>query len=108
MNKIVSVAAVLLLCSLAPGMAEALRDALERGALAEAQKAAHKLRGSVSYFGVAALTDLAVRLEYGDIDHEVILDVADAVRSVRGTPDPVDVIATYTPFQKLLKMAGLR
>ncbi len=52
--------------------------------------------------------DLAVRLEYGDIDHEVILDVADAVRSVRGTPDPVDVIATYTPFQKLLKMAGLR
>ena len=48
---------------LAPGMAEALRDALERGALAEAQKAAHKLRGSVSYFGVAALTDLAVRLE---------------------------------------------
>ncbi|WP_206080063.1 Mur ligase family protein [Propioniciclava coleopterorum] len=52
--------------------------------------------------------DLAVRLEYGDVDHEVILDVADAVRAVRGTPDPVDVIATYTPFQKLLKMAGLR
>ena len=52
--------------------------------------------------------DLAVRLEYGGIEHEVILDVADAVRSVRGTADPVDVIATYTPFQKLLKMAGLR
>lgn len=52
--------------------------------------------------------DLAVRLEYGGLDHEVILDVADAVRAVRGTVDPVDVIATYTPFQKLLKMAGLR
>lgn len=52
--------------------------------------------------------DLAVRLEYGDVGHEVILDVAAAVRSVSGASDPVDVIATYTPFQKLLKMAGLR
>ena len=52
--------------------------------------------------------DLAVRLEYGDVTHEVISDVSDAVRAVRGTSEPVDVIATYTPFQKLLKMAGLR
>lgn len=52
--------------------------------------------------------DLAVRLEYGEVDHEVILDVAAAVRSVSGSSGPVDVIATYTPFQKLLKMAGLR
>ncbi len=52
--------------------------------------------------------DLAVRLEYGEVTHEVISDVSDAVRAVRGTSEPVDVIATYTPFQKLLKMAGLR
>jgi lipid II isoglutaminyl synthase (glutamine-hydrolysing) len=52
--------------------------------------------------------DLAVRLDYGDVAHEVIGDIADAVRSVRGTTVPIDVIATYTPFQKLLKMAGLR
>ena len=47
----------------APGMGQALGDALGRGALAEAQKAVHKLRGSVSYFGVAALTALGERLE---------------------------------------------
>ena len=52
--------------------------------------------------------DLAVRLDYGDVAHEVIGDIADAVRSVRGTTVPIDVIATYTPFQKRLKMAGLR
>lgn len=52
--------------------------------------------------------DLAVRLEYAEVDHEVVLDVADALRAVAGAPQPVDLIATYTPFQKLLKMAGLR
>lgn len=49
--------------------------------------------------------DLAVRLTYGDVDHVVIPDLSVALQ---GHMTPVDVIATYTPFQKLLKMAGLR
>jgi len=49
--------------------------------------------------------DLAVRLTYAGVDHTVVPELADALA---GHPDPVDVIATYTPFQKLLKMAGLR
>ncbi|MGC3992691.1 MAG: MurT ligase domain-containing protein [Propionicimonas sp.] len=49
--------------------------------------------------------DLAVRLSYAGVDHEVEPDL----RAALGDRDvPVDVIATYTPFQKLLKMAGLR
>ncbi|MFV0452840.1 MAG: MurT ligase domain-containing protein [Propioniciclava sp.] len=51
--------------------------------------------------------DLAVRLAYAEVSHEVILDLTEALASAAG-PQPVDVIATYTPFQKLLKMAGLR
>ena len=49
--------------------------------------------------------DLAVRLGYADVEHTIVPELADALA---GHPDPVDVIATYTPFQKLLKMAGLR
>ena len=62
--------------------------------------------------------DLAVRLAYAEVEHRVIPDLAAAVASVRSvhtsSPDPgspsapIDVLATYTPFQKLLKMAGLR
>ena len=52
--------------------------------------------------------DLAVRLTYAEVGHEVIVDLTDALTSVAGKADPVDVIATYTPFQRLLKMAGLR
>jgi lipid II isoglutaminyl synthase (glutamine-hydrolysing) len=52
--------------------------------------------------------DLAVRLTYAEVEHEVIVDLDAALASVAGNPDPVDVIATYTPFQKLLKTAGLR
>ncbi len=52
--------------------------------------------------------DLAVRLTYAEVEHEVVVDVTDALRAVAHKADPVDVIATYTPFQKLLKMAGLR
>ncbi len=49
--------------------------------------------------------DLAVRLSYAGVDHEVVPDL----RAALAVPDgPVDVIATYTPFQRLLKMAGLR
>ncbi|MDQ7991961.1 MAG: MurT ligase domain-containing protein [Propionicimonas sp.] len=49
--------------------------------------------------------DLAVRLSYAGVDHTIAPDLAAALA---GHPDPVDVIATYTPFQRLLKMAGLR
>ncbi|WP_460768022.1 DUF1727 domain-containing protein [Mariniluteicoccus flavus] len=48
--------------------------------------------------------DLAIRLLYSDVDHRVEPDLAAALS---GHPDPVDVIATYTPFQKLRKMGGL-
>lgn len=48
--------------------------------------------------------DLAVRLSYAGVEHEVVPELRAALAN-RGT---VDVIATYTPFQKLLKMAGLR
>lgn len=49
--------------------------------------------------------DLAVRLSYAEVDHTIVPDLAEALA---GHPDPVDVVSTYTPFQKLLKMAGLR
>ncbi len=52
--------------------------------------------------------DLAVRLAYAEVEHEVIVDLTDALRAASGAPQPVDLISTYTPFQKLLKMAGLR
>ncbi len=49
--------------------------------------------------------DLAVRLSYAGVEHEIEPDL----RAALGERDlPVDVIATYTPFQRLLKMAGLR
>ena len=64
--------------------------------------------------------DLAVRLAYAEVEHHVIPDLGTALAAVHdgreahpgvngGVPQaPVDLIATYTPFQKLLKMAGLR
>jgi len=48
--------------------------------------------------------DLAVRLSYAGVEHRTIPDLAAALS---GHPDPVDVIATYTPFQRLRRMAGL-
>ena len=49
--------------------------------------------------------DLAVRLSYAGVDHEIEPDLLAALGDRHS---PVDVIATYTPFQKLLKLAGLR
>jgi len=49
--------------------------------------------------------DLAVRLSYAGVEHEIEPDLRAALGERART---VDVIATYTPFQKLLKMAGLR
>lgn len=48
--------------------------------------------------------DLAIRLKYADVSHRVEPDLG---RALAGHDEPVDVIATYTPFQKLRKMGGL-
>jgi UDP-N-acetylmuramyl tripeptide synthase len=48
--------------------------------------------------------DLAVRLAYADVEHRCVPDLAAALA---GHPEPVDVIATYTPFQRLRKMGGV-
>ncbi len=49
--------------------------------------------------------DLAVRLSYAGVEHSVVPDLTAALAAASGR---TDVIATYTPFQRLLKMAGLR
>jgi UDP-N-acetylmuramyl tripeptide synthase len=49
--------------------------------------------------------DLAVRLDYAGVEHQVVPDL---VTALAGHPAPVDVVATYTPFQRLLKLGGLR
>jgi lipid II isoglutaminyl synthase (glutamine-hydrolysing) len=48
--------------------------------------------------------DLAVRLAYADVEYRCIPDLASALA---GHPEPVDVVATYTPFQRLRKMGGV-
>ena len=48
--------------------------------------------------------DLAVRLLYAGVEHRCLPDLAAALA---GHPEPVDVIATYTPFQRLRKMGGV-
>lgn len=49
-------------------------------------------------------TDLAVRLRYAEVEHRVEPDLA---RALADHPEPVDVIATYTPFQRLRRMGGV-
>jgi len=53
--------------------------------------------------------DLAVRLAHAEVDHVVVNDLAEAFTHewLRGTPGATDVIATYTPFQRLRKLGGL-
>lgn len=48
--------------------------------------------------------DLSVRLLYAGVEHHVEPDLAAAMRNHHGR---IDVLATYTPFQKLRKMGGL-
>jgi UDP-N-acetylmuramyl tripeptide synthase len=48
--------------------------------------------------------DLAIRLLYAEVEHRVEVDLAKALAD---HAEPIDVIATYTPFQKLRKMGGL-
>lgn len=49
--------------------------------------------------------DLAVRLTYAEVDHEVIPSLAQALRGPFGTT--VDVLATYTAFLRLCRMGGV-
>ncbi|CAI9407647.1 Lipid II isoglutaminyl synthase (glutamine-hydrolyzing) subunit MurT [Aestuariimicrobium sp. T2.26MG-19.2B] len=53
--------------------------------------------------------DLAVRLRHAGVDHVVEPDLTAAFRrpEVTRVDGPVDVIATYTPFQRLRKLGGL-
>ncbi|MGJ3510022.1 MurT ligase domain-containing protein [Enemella sp. A6] len=54
-------------------------------------------------------SDLAVRLSYAGVDHEVLHDLTAAFRSVAGRVDgPIDVVSTYTPFQRLLDLGGVQ
>ena len=46
--------------------------------------------------------DLAVRLRYAEVEYRCIPDLAAALAD---HSEPVDVIATYTPFQRLRRMA---
>lgn len=48
--------------------------------------------------------DLAVRLSYAEVAHEVIPDIADALAGPFG--DTVDVLATYSAFLRLCRMGG--
>ena len=48
--------------------------------------------------------DLAVRLAYAEVECRSIPDLAEALA---GHAEPVDVVATYTPFQRLRKMGGV-
>ena len=49
--------------------------------------------------------DLAVRLSYAEVDHEVVDSLREAMaRPYEGT---VDVLATYTAFLNLCKMGGV-
>jgi len=48
--------------------------------------------------------DLAVRLSYAGVEHRVVPDL---LAALQGHREPVDVVATYTPFQRLRKAAGI-
>lgn len=49
--------------------------------------------------------DLAIRLSYAEVEHEVIPDIADALKGpFDGT---VDVLATYSAFLRLCRMGGV-
>ena len=51
--------------------------------------------------------DLAVRLTYAGVEHSVVNDLAEALAAVPASDAPVDVVSTYTPFQRLRKLGGL-
>ena len=49
--------------------------------------------------------DLAVRLDYAEVEHTVVVDLLQAISGYPGRT--LDVVSTYTPFQKLRKLGGL-
>ena len=49
--------------------------------------------------------DLAVRLDYAEVEHTVVVDLLQAISGHPGRT--LDVVSTYTPFQKLRKLGGL-
>jgi UDP-N-acetylmuramyl tripeptide synthase len=70
------------------------------------------LRGRPAIATGERATDLAVRLHYAQVDHELVPDLVDAVRSA-GRHGPggngatrVDVVANYTSFHQLLARSG--
>ncbi|SDE69089.1 MurT ligase domain-containing protein [Auraticoccus monumenti] len=63
-----------------------------------------QLRGRTVVCTGPRAVDLAVRLRYAEVEHRVEQDLA---RALEGHPEPVDVIATYTPFQRLRRMGGV-
>ena len=48
--------------------------------------------------------DLAVRLTYAGVEHSVVHDLSAALTGHEGV---IDVVSTYTPFQRLRKLGGL-
>lgn len=64
-----------------------------------------KLRGKRVIVTGPRAADLAVRLSYAEVDHEVIDDIADALAGPYETT--VDVLATYSAFLRLCRMGGV-
>lgn len=71
-----------------------------------------QLRGRTVIASGPRAHDLGVRLLYAGVEHRTEPDLAKALAAAnQNTADadvtPIDVLATYTPFQKLRKMGGL-
>lgn len=62
------------------------------------------LRGRTIIITGPRAQDFAVRLSHCDIEYTCVPDLAEALA---GHQEPVDVISTYSPFLRLLKMGGL-
>lgn len=63
-----------------------------------------QLAGRLVITAGARAQDLAVRLSHAQVQHLCVPALADALAGLVG---PVDVIATYTPFQKLRKLGNV-
>jgi len=64
-----------------------------------------KLRGRRVIATGPRATDLALRLSYAEVEHEVIPDMAEALKGpFKGT---VDVLSTYSAFLRLCHMGGV-
>lgn len=64
-----------------------------------------KLRGKQVIVTGPRAADLAVRLSYAEVDHEVIDDIAEALKGPFDST--VDVLATYSAFLRLCRMGGV-